>query len=129
MNNTERLKTCLQRVICDPGFTLAELDTWFSPDYCQQVNGETLDYAAFRQHIAALRGHLAEAAIEFVATLELGQRVHSTHLVRATRQDGGTLTCKVSGLFTFRDGRLCHTEEVTCLLAGRKEDADIGSRR
>ena len=64
MNHTERLKTCLQRVICDPGFTLAELDTWFSPDYCQQVNGETLDYAAFRQHIAALRGHLAEAAIE-----------------------------------------------------------------
>ncbi|XAG69646.1 hypothetical protein MRM75_01130 [bacterium 19CA06SA08-2] len=50
MNNTERLQTCLQHVICDPRFTLAELDQWFTPDYCQQVNGEQLDYAAFRQH-------------------------------------------------------------------------------
>ena len=42
MNNTERLKTCLQRVICDPAFPLAELDAWFTPDYCQEVNGERL---------------------------------------------------------------------------------------
>ncbi|ULH01286.1 hypothetical protein MF133_13820 [Aeromonas caviae] len=57
-----------------------------------------------------------------------GERVHSTHVVRATRQDGGTLVCKVSGLFTFRGDRICHTDEVTCLVAGSKEDADIGSR-
>ncbi|MFQ2720571.1 hypothetical protein ACK3YS_16705 [Aeromonas caviae] len=54
--------------------------------------------------------------------------MHSTHVVQATRQDGGTLVCKVSGLFTFRGDRICHTDEVTCLLAGSKEDADIGSR-
>ena len=108
---------------------LAELDAWFTPDYCQEVNGERLDYPAFRQHIAALRRHLAGANIEFVATLALGERVHSTHLVRATRHDGDTLVCKVSGLTTFRGDRLCHTDEVTCLLAGSKEDADIGSRR
>ena len=69
MNNTERLRACLQRVVCDPRFTLAELDQWFTPDYCQQVNGEQLDYIAFCQHIVALRAHLAEATIEFVATM------------------------------------------------------------
>ncbi|WP_439825033.1 hypothetical protein [Aeromonas caviae] len=102
MHHTERLKACLQRVICDPAFPLAELDAWFTPDYCQEVNGERLDYPAFHQHIATLRRHLAGASIEFVATLAQGERVHSTHVVRATRQDGGTLVCKVSGLFTFR---------------------------
>ncbi|MEH8128120.1 nuclear transport factor 2 family protein [Aeromonas veronii] len=129
MNNTERLQACLQRVVCDPRFTLAELDQWFTPDYCQQVNGEQLDYAAFRQHIATLRDHLAEATIEFVATIAQGDRVHSTHVVRATRHDGAPLVCKVSGLFTFRDGKICQTDEVTCLLSGSKQDADIGSRR
>ncbi|MBL0543107.1 nuclear transport factor 2 family protein [Aeromonas caviae] len=128
MHHTERLKACLQRVICDPAFPLAELDDWFTPDYCQEVNGERLDYPAFHQHIATLRRHLAGASIEFVATLAQGERVHSTHVVRATRQDGGNLVCKVSGLFTFRGDRICHTDEVTCLLAGSKEDADIGSR-
>ncbi|MFQ2720572.1 hypothetical protein ACK3YS_16710 [Aeromonas caviae] len=43
MHHTERLKACLQRVICDPAFPLAELDAWFTPDYCQEVNGERLD--------------------------------------------------------------------------------------
>lgn len=129
MHHTARLKACLQRVICDPAFPLAELDAWFTPDYCQEVNGKRLDYPAFHQHIATLRRHLAGASIEFVATLAQGERVHSTHVVRATRQDGGTLVCKVSGLFTFRGDRICHTDEVTCLLAGSKEDADIGSRR
>ena len=55
MHHTERLKACLQRVICDPAFPLAELDAWFTPDYCQEVNGERLDYPAFHQHIATLR--------------------------------------------------------------------------
>lgn len=129
MNNTERLQTCLQHVICDPRFTLAELDQWFTPDYCQQVNGEQLDYAAFRQHIAALRNHLACASIDFIAVLAQGNRVHSTHVVRATRHDGLPLVCKVSGLFTFRDGKICQTDEVTCLLTGSAQDEDIGSRR
>ncbi len=129
MNNTERLRACLQRVVCDPRFTLAELDQWFTPDYSQQVNGEQLDYIAFCQHIATLRDHLAEATIEFVATIAQGDRVHSTHVVRATRHDGAPLVCKVSGLFTFRDDKICQTDEVTCLLSGSKQDADIGSRR
>ncbi|MGN5157137.1 hypothetical protein ACTG11_23445 [Aeromonas hydrophila] len=50
MNHTERLQACLQHVVCNPRFTLAELDQWFTLDYCQQVNGEQLDYAAFRHH-------------------------------------------------------------------------------
>ncbi len=72
MHHTERLKACLQRVICDPAFPLAELDAWFTPDYCQEVNGERLDYPAFHQHIATLRRHLAGASIEFVSTLAQG---------------------------------------------------------
>ncbi|WP_235680086.1 hypothetical protein [Aeromonas caviae] len=72
MHHTERLKACLQRVICDPAFPLAELDAWFTPDYGQEVNGERLDYPAFHQHIATLRRHLAGASIEFVATLAQG---------------------------------------------------------
>ena len=31
MHHTERLKACLQRVICDPAFPLAELNAWFTP--------------------------------------------------------------------------------------------------
>ena len=77
MHHTERLKACLQRVICDPAFPLAELDAWFTPDYCQEVNGERLDYPAFHQHIATLRRHLAGASIEFVATLAQGERCPS----------------------------------------------------
>ncbi|XAG69645.1 hypothetical protein MRM75_01125 [bacterium 19CA06SA08-2] len=55
--------------------------------------------------------------------------MHSTHVVRATRHDGLPLVCKVSGLFTFRDGKICQTDEVTCLLTGSAQDEDIGSLR
>ena len=76
---TESLPAARHLRSCLP---LANFDAWFTPDYCQEVNGERLDYPAFRQHIAALRRHLAGANIEFVATMALGERAHSTHLVR-----------------------------------------------
>ena len=71
MHHTERLKACLQRVICDPAFPW-RARRLVHPDYCQEVNGERLDYPAFHQHIATLRRHLAGASIEFVATLAQG---------------------------------------------------------
>lgn len=128
MDYPQRLQDCLHRVICDPAFTPAELDHWFTPDYLQHVDDKVLDYAAFRRHILALREDLAECQITFLALIAQGERVHSTHLVRARRRNGQTLVCKVSGLFTFRAGRLCHTDELTCLLQGDARDRDIGSR-
>lgn len=54
MDYKQRLQACLNRVICDPGFTPAELDHWFCPDYVQLVDDQRLDRAAFEQHLLAL---------------------------------------------------------------------------
>jgi hypothetical protein len=73
MHHTERLKACLQRVICDPTFPWRSSTTGSPPTTARSVNGER-DYPAFHQHIATLRRHLAGASIEFVATLAQGER-------------------------------------------------------
>jgi len=40
MDYKQRLQACLNRVICDPDFTPAELDHWFCPDYVQLVDDQ-----------------------------------------------------------------------------------------
>ncbi|MGU5795041.1 nuclear transport factor 2 family protein [Aeromonas hydrophila] len=128
MDYKQRLQDCLNRVICDPDFTPAELDHWFCPDYVQLVDDQRLDRATFEQHLLVLRQSLARCEIHFVSLLAEGNRVHSLHRVRAWRHDGAQIECKVSALFTFQGERLSHTDELTCLLAGEPADRDLGSR-
>ena len=97
------------------------------PDYCQEVNGERLDYPAFHQRIATLRAiwpgrasgcrHPGAGGAGALDPCGAGHPPGRRHLV-----------CKVSSLFTLsrRSGSAIPTGD--CLLAGGREDADIGSR-
>mgnify|MGYP000860604167 CR=1 FL=1 len=106
-----------------------EIRRLFADGYVQKVDGKTLDLDGFIAHMHAQKQHIAEAETRFLALAEDGDTVFSNHIVSAKKADGSRITVQVLAQFDFDgDGRIILCDELTRLLEGGREDADIGSR-
>ncbi|CAI1708003.1 SnoaL-like domain [Serratia quinivorans] len=118
----------LQRVVASPQHQPLLIAEFFSEDYLQQVDGNTLDYAHFMQHMALLKQLTRSMTLEIVAVAGQGDCVLTHHQVRVEKRDGGRSLVKVLAHFTVRDGKICACDELTQLLEGERGDRDLGSR-
>ena len=118
----------LQRVVAAPQHQPVLIAGFFSADYHQQVDGNTLDYAHFIQHMALLKQLTRSMTLEIVAVAGQGDSVLTHHRVRVEKRDGARSLIKVLAHFTVRDGKICACDELTQLLEGEHDDRDLGSR-
>ncbi|CAI2479428.1 SnoaL-like domain [Serratia proteamaculans] len=118
----------LRRVVAAPQHQPVLIAEFFSEDYHQQVDGNTLDYAHFMQHMALLKQLTRSMTLEIVAVAGQGDSVLTHHRVRVEKRDGGRSLVKVLAHFTVRDGKICACDELTQLLEGEHKDRDLGSR-
>lgn len=125
---THHFATLLTRLL-QPGTVDSEwLDSVIHPDYVQEVDGYRLDRDAFVSHLDHLHATLRRCEVQIEHLFCAGDRVHSSHRVTATLDDETEVSFLVCGVFTFRDGKLWHTFEVTRQLTGAPEHQDLGSR-
>ncbi|WP_421415440.1 nuclear transport factor 2 family protein [Serratia plymuthica] len=118
----------LQRVVACSQHQPALIAELFSEDYRQQVDGKSLDYAQFMQHMALLKQLTRSMALDIIAVAGQGEAVLTHHQVRVEKRDGGRSLVKVLAHFTVRDGKICACDELTQLLEGEHGDRDLGSR-
>ncbi|SPZ65358.1 Uncharacterised protein [Serratia quinivorans] len=71
----------LQRVVAAPQHQPLLIAEFFSEDYLQQVDGNTLDYAHFMQHMALLKQLTRSMTLEIVAVAGQGDSVLTHHQV------------------------------------------------
>ena len=108
----------------------ATIDRYFSPDYEQRTDGETIDRAGFVAHIRTLRSLVAEGRIEVLEALRVGERVADRHRVTLTRTDGTTSEIEVYLFGTLdADGRLLRVDEVSRVVVGGEADAALARAR
>ncbi len=128
----EDKKQLIQSIFADifekPGFDLALIEKHFHPDYQQWVNGESLDFNGFVDHMKALKSALKTVKITFEHLVEEGDRVCSIHYPQAEKNDGSHMKGKVIAFFKFSGDQLIACDELTHLLEGTDEDRDLGSR-
>ncbi|MFK3841790.1 nuclear transport factor 2 family protein [Serratia sp. NPDC087055] len=117
----------LQQVVAAPQHQPALIAEFFHADYHQQVDGKTLDYSQFVQHMALLKQLTRSMTLVFVAVAGQGDAVLTHHLVRVEKRDGGSSLVKVLAHFTVRDGKISACDELTQLLEGEHGDRDLGS--
>lgn len=128
MNNKEQFKQCMTDIFMRSGFNIELIEKNFSNDYVQLVNQHTLNYSDFVKHIKTLKKEIIKCEIEFVTLISERDKLSSTHIIRAIKKDGSKIKAKVIGVFTFKNGKIIHTDEVTCLFESNTEDNDMGSR-
>ncbi|WP_443086702.1 nuclear transport factor 2 family protein [Vagococcus sp. WN89Y] len=128
MNNIQHVAQALREIICHPEHSEAKIRDFFSADYQQYVDGETLDFAGFVSHMATLKRLTQAMDIELVAIAGQSSTVLTHHIV-TVKKEGQQSRIEVFAHFTLRDGLIIRCEELTRLVAGAAQDRLLGSLR
>lgn len=121
--------TALQQIVANPEHQPELIANLFSRHYHQTVDGHTLDYPQFIQHMALLKQITCSMQLQILAIAAAGENVFTHHWVNIEKRDGSQSQIRVLAHFTVRDGQIQSCVELTQLLAGEHQDRDLGSRR
>ncbi|MEU9993021.1 nuclear transport factor 2 family protein [Streptomyces sp. NPDC048045] len=125
------IEAALNDLLFNRGITLQEAaDRHFTPQYRQRTDGEWADRAEFLDHIAHLRGVVADGKVEVHEELYDGGKYADRHTCHITKTDGTTVAMEVYVFANLApDGRFSRIEETTLMLKGSDADRNIGSAR
>ncbi len=105
-----------------------EVARYFSPSYEQKVDGKTLDFASFVDHIRELKRAVTSLRVSFEQMVAEGNKVMDIHRVKADKRTGGKMAARVISLWVIEDGKIVLCDELTHLEQGAAQDRDLGSR-
>jgi SnoaL-like domain len=127
-DNKVLIKQMFRDVIEADAFDEQAVARYFSPKYVQRVDGKTLDFAGFSDHLHAVKGAVTNVRVTFEQMVAEGNMVMDIHRVEADKRAGGKLVSKVIALFVIEDRKVIFCEELTHLEEGAATDKDLGSR-
>ncbi|MGG5577964.1 hypothetical protein ACPDHL_11580 [Myroides sp. C15-4] len=100
---------------------------YFSTDYIQVVDGNTLDFTGFKRHIQKLKELIATVEVEVLNFASRGHTVFTKHQVQSVLRDGSHHKHIVMAEFTFHKDKIVRCEELTFLLKGTASGKNLGS--
>ena len=128
MEPREVVLSSFRDVLENPDASASDVERWFSPDYQQSVDGKTMDYTQFIQHLEALDTAASSFKVDVQETVCEGNRVCTRHHVHVFKKDGSTSLAQVLAVFEVANGKIIRCDELTRLVDGDSEDRDLGSR-
>ncbi len=127
-NNVKQLiRDAFQAVFEDPHVDEKKIGEYFSEEYVQHVDGKTLDFKGFIQHLNNLKEKVTDVSIDFKELISDGNKACSVHIARATKSDGRKVEGKVIAFFEVKDGKIMLVDELTLMLNGDEADKELGS--
>jgi ketosteroid isomerase-like protein len=129
---TETNKTLIQQMFRDvlemDSLDGQVIDRYFSPRYVQHVDGKTLDFAGFLDHLRELKQILTNLRFAFEHMVAEGNKVMEIHRVTGEKKGGAKIEARLFSLWVIEDGKIVLCDEVSQLQKGAPEDRDLGSR-
>jgi ketosteroid isomerase-like protein len=126
----------LKKIILDDFKTVADMNAseadygkHVSKDYVQKVNGETMDYQGFIDHMIALKKTVKSIRITFHEILEDGNKVVTRHTAQGVKNDNTMVEMDLIAIFEIKDGKIVSCHELTHMIKGSQKDRDLGSRK
>lgn len=102
---------------------------YMSPDYIQIVDGKTLNFDEFIDHMEVLHKVIKTVNFTFKDVITKEGSIAGIHLVDIEKKDGKKTRHKVIAFYYFNDdGKINKIDELTILLEGEHHDKDLGSR-
>ncbi|MDR3346288.1 MAG: nuclear transport factor 2 family protein [Campylobacteraceae bacterium] len=127
MSNKQFIKTFFEKVLETEEYNDDFIRNSVDKDYIQRVDGKSLGYEEFVQHIKLLKTKISTCTIEFLTLVEEGEIVFSNHIVSLTLKNGKQGKSHVIAEFRIRDGKLYYCDELTFLIEGSEKDKNLGS--
>lgn len=105
------------------------ISQYFSPSYVQHVDGHTLDYQDFVQHMKTQKKRIHSAKVTIDRCLAEDNKICTVHRVEMSKKNGEHIAAKVISYFELEKGKIVLCDELTKIIEGHKEDQDIGSAK
>ncbi|QNK63877.1 nuclear transport factor 2 family protein [Pedobacter sp. PAMC26386] len=104
------------------------INRYFSQNYIQQVDGKTLYFEGFKQHMKVLKNDMLSIQIDIQTLVQEGNIVFSNHMVSGTTKENRKGLVQVIAEFRFEGDQIAYCNELTHLVAGSPQERDLGSR-
>ena len=129
---TDLNKSLLRRMFRDmfesDSFDERVIDRYFSPSYVQHVDGTTLNFSGFVNHVRELRGTVAKLEVTFEQMVAEADKVMEIHRVKGEKRDGSKFTVRLMSFWVIEAGKIVLCDEFSRVEEGAPEDRDLGSR-
>ncbi len=127
MSKQHFIHKVLKEVVEDMNADEKIIAQYFSPSYIQHVDGHTLNYDAFIEHMLAQKAILASANVTIERCVTEGDHISTIHVVDAIKKSGEPISVKVIAHMEITDGKITFCDELTHVLKGQSEDRKISS--
>ena len=121
------IKELFRDVIANKYYDETLINRYFSEDYVQIVDNQDLDFAAFKKHIQKLKEKVVSVEVVFFNIISNEKTVFTKHLVKSTLVSGDIVKHKVFAEFQITDGKVTQCDELTLLIAGNKNERNLGA--
>lgn len=128
-DESQHVVDALHKIVGQPEHDENQITRYFSPAYQQVVDGKSLDYRGFVEHMALLKSLTKAMTVTVLAIAAESGTVFTHHHVRVEKQKGQQSEIEVLARFTLSAGLIVRCDELTRLVSGAHDDYDLGSRR
>ncbi|RFN54361.1 hypothetical protein FIE12Z_1487 [Fusarium flagelliforme] len=130
-SSRETLERGLESVLVgDPTTTRSDLEKFFTPNYTSIVDGKSVNFEEFVQHMEHLRKITTAISVQSTHYLRDGNQLAERHIATVEFANKPTARFEV---FLFarvnEDGRIENLVETLRQFEGLEEDKDLGSAR
>lgn len=108
-------------------FNESHICTIMDPSYIQHVDGKTLNFKEFIEHLKSLKERTKSIDVNFKNLIEEGETAFSNHVITATMKDDTKTVIHVIAEFRFKKGKMYYCDELTMLINGDPDNGDLGS--
>jgi ketosteroid isomerase-like protein len=127
-DNKSLLRQMFQEVFAGTDLDETLIRRYFSENYTQTVDGETLGFGEFLQHMLVLKQATKSLSVRFKTLIQEDNVVFSNHFVSGVTVEGRSVEAHVMAEFRFQKGKIISCDELTRVVSGSEADRDLGSR-
>ena len=127
-SNKALLRRMFREVLEADSFDEQLILRYFSPSYVQQVDGKTLRFGEFVDHVREVKKTVTNLRFTFDEMIAEGGKVMEIHRVEGEKRAGGKFAIRLFSFWRIDDGKIVSCDEVSRVEQGAPEDRDLGSR-
>jgi len=121
------IKALFRDVIENKNYDETLIDKYFSEDYVQSVDNQTLGFETFKKHLQKLKDKIQQVDVQFSNIASNETSIFTKHYVKSILKNGEMVKHKVFAEFQIENGKVIQCDELTLLIEGNKSESNLGS--
>lgn len=126
--NTD-LKVCLETMYTDVFNDSKYIDNYFSKEYMQYADGETLNLKEFKKHIDIVKNKVKNISFNVMEASKSNNTFSDRHLVSLQLHNGKKAEIEIIQISKIKNGQIYELHELSRVISGDKALKTLSSQK